>query len=237
MWNGQKVSVVCSTFHEKDSIRKAINDFFATGVVDEVVVVNNNAEPGTDEEIKKTKARLVYESKQGYGWGYRKALKEAKGDIIVMTEFDGTFVAKDINKLLSYSGDVDVVFGTRTTNTMILEGANMGLFLKLGNWAVAKLMEVLFNTTHLSDVGCTMRLIKRKALQKIERQFTVGGSFFGTEMMLLVISNKVPFVEIPVSYKARVGESQVTGSFWKSFFLGCRMILLILSYRARSLFR
>ena len=53
MYDGKKVSVALATYREKKSIRKAINDFFKTGFVDEVVVVNNNAEAGTDEEIKK----------------------------------------------------------------------------------------------------------------------------------------------------------------------------------------
>ena len=37
----------------------------------------------------------------------------------------------------------------------------MGLLLKWGNWAVAKLVEALFNTSHLSDVGCTYKLLHR----------------------------------------------------------------------------
>jgi len=35
------------------------------------------------------------------------------------------------------------VFGSRTVRIFILSGANMGLFLKWGNWAVAKLTELL----------------------------------------------------------------------------------------------
>jgi glycosyltransferase involved in cell wall biosynthesis len=235
MWNNQTVSVVCSTFREKKSIRSIIDGFFATGVVDEVVITNNNAEAGTDEEVRKTKARLVYEKRQGYGWGYRKALHEARGDLIVMTEMDGTFAPADIKKLLAYSADVDVVFGTRTTSSMIWKGANMGLFLKWGNWAVAKMIEFLFGTTHLSDVGCSMRLIKRKALKKIEPQFSVGKSHFGLEMMLLTVTNKLPFVEVPVNYRSRVGKSQVTGSFWKTLVLGFTMIFFILKHRLKAL--
>ncbi|MBA2468479.1 MAG: glycosyltransferase family 2 protein, partial [Chloroflexia bacterium] len=42
MWNGRTVSVVLGTYAERDSIREVIDGFFATGVVDEVLVVNNN---------------------------------------------------------------------------------------------------------------------------------------------------------------------------------------------------
>ncbi len=45
-----------------------------------------------------------------------------------------------------------------------------------------------------------------------------------------VIAHGIPFVEIPVNYHARVGESSVTGDFWKAFRLGVRMIGLVLAY-------
>ena len=49
--------------------------------------------------------------------------------------------------------------GSRTVSNFIWDGANMGWFLQWGNWAVAKFLEVLFNTSYLSDVGCTFRVI------------------------------------------------------------------------------
>ena len=84
MWNGQTVSVILGTYAERDSIREVINGFFDTGVVDEVVVVNNNAQEGTKEEVDQTAARQVFESKQGYGHSYQRGLREATGDLLVL---------------------------------------------------------------------------------------------------------------------------------------------------------
>lgn len=235
MWAGKKISVVFPTYNEKNSIRGAVNDFFSTGYIDEIIVVNNNAAEGTSEEVAKTKAKEIFETKQGYGYAIRRGLKEAKGDLIIISEPDGTFFGRDVIKLLAYSDDFNVVFGTRTSRNLILEGANMGIFLKWGNFFVAKLIEVLYNTTMLSDAGCTMRLLNRKALKKIQRQFSVGTSHFGVEMMLLVIKNKIKFIEIPVNYTKRVGKSSVTGSKLKAFFLGLTMIGLILRYKFKKI--
>jgi hypothetical protein len=63
-----------------------IDGFIDTGVVDEVLVVNNNAEAGTEEEIAKTKARQVFEPQQGYGHATRRGLLEASGELIVLAE-------------------------------------------------------------------------------------------------------------------------------------------------------
>jgi glycosyltransferase involved in cell wall biosynthesis len=231
MWNGQSVSVVFPTYNERASIRAAIEDFFASGLVDEIVVVDNNAAPGTRAEVAATAARLVHEPAQGYGHAIRRGLREATGDLIIISEPDGTFYGRDVLKLLAYSGDFEVVLGTRTGQATLLQGANMGLFLKYGNYAVAKLMEFLFNTVELSDVGCTMRLIRRPALERVIDQFQIGGSHFGPEFMLLVIRNRLKFIEIPVHYGPRIGESSVTGSFWKALRLGLQMIGLILRFR------
>src|SRR5439155_516152 len=46
LWCGQAVSVILPTYNERDSIRASIADFFNTGVVDEVIVINNNAADG-----------------------------------------------------------------------------------------------------------------------------------------------------------------------------------------------
>jgi len=234
MWHDKKVSVIFPTYNEKDSIRAAIEDFFACEHVDEIVVVNNNAAEGTDDEVSETRARLVHEDRQGYGHAIWKGLAEAEGDLLLIAEPDGTFSGHDVYKLLAYSDDVPVVFGTRTSREFVWEGANMGVLLKFGNWGVGKLMEFLFNTTILTDVGCSMRLLSREAYATIAPQFTIGGSAFGPQIMLLTILNKIPFTEIPVNYKRRVGESSVTGNLFRAALLGLEMTAMVLRYRLLS---
>ena len=230
MWHGRTVSVILMTYAEKDSIYDVIQGFFATGVVDEVLVVNNNAEPGTAEAVARTRARQVFERRQGYGHATQRGLAEASGDLLVLAEPDGTFLPGDIFKLLVYSDDCDVVLGTRTTRELIWRGANMGWFLKWGNWAVAKLVEGLFNTSHLSDVGCTYRLLTRGAYERVRGRFTVGGSHFGPELMLLCIVSGARVVEIPVNYLPRVGRSSVTGDLRRAVVLGLQMIGFVLRF-------
>lgn len=234
MWNQKAVSVILPTYNEKDSIRRVIRDFESLEIADEIIVVNNNAAPGTSEEVAGTSAREVLEPEQGYGAAIQRGFREARGDFLVVYEPDGTFMAHDIKKLLAYAEDFDVVYGSRTVKEFIWEGANMGLFLKWGNYAVAKLMEFLFNTTNLTDVGCTVRCIRKETLGEIAPFFKVKGNFFGPEMMLLSIIRSKKVVQIPVNYTHRVGLSAVTGNKWVAFKLGIQMILLILEYRFKS---
>jgi glycosyltransferase involved in cell wall biosynthesis len=203
-------------------------------VVDDIIVVNNNAEPGTSEEVAGTGAREVLEPIQGYGAAIRRGFRETTADLVIVCEPDGTFRGHDVLKLLAYTDDFEVVYGSRTTKELIWKGANMGIFLKWGNYWVAKLMEFLFNSTSLTDVGCTMRCVRSEALRRMEPFFTVDGSFFGPQMMVLSLLMKMKVLQIPVNYTKRVGKSSVTEDKVVAFFLGLRMIRLILTYRIRS---
>ena len=237
MYKGKKVSVVIPTYNEAQSIRSLIDGFFETGLVDEVVVVNNNALENTDEEVKKTKARLIYESKQGYGNAIMKGLKEAEGDLIVMTEADGTFRPRDIEKFLAYSFDFEAVLGTRTSRAAIYSGAFMPFPVRFGNWLWAKAVEILFNGPVLTDVGCTYKLINRKLLEEIKKYFDYsrGDGTFSPELMIWLLKHDKKIIEIPVIYQERIGKSGYTGSVWRAAKLGLKMLPVIIKYRFKKI--
>ncbi|MEK7623894.1 MAG: glycosyltransferase family 2 protein [Patescibacteria group bacterium] len=213
MWQNKPVSLVLATYREKNSIRAAIEDFLATGLIDEVIVVNNNAEPGTDEEVKKTPAKLLYETRQGYGYTYQTGMTAATGDYVIVAEPDGTFRGSDVERFLVYAKDFPVVFGTRTNQSSILNGAAMGLTRKLADVFVAKTIEVLYATNSLTDVGCTYKLFNKSAIDQIKGKWREGSPLFATELMLLTITERIPFIEIPITFGERVGESTLTARF------------------------
>jgi glycosyltransferase involved in cell wall biosynthesis len=231
MYGDKRVSVVLPAYNEEPHIRTAIDEFFLPGVVDEVLVVDNNSRDRTAEEALRTSARVVTESSQGYGFALRRGMREATGDLVILAEPDGTFVGRDILKLLAYSEDFDMVCGTRTTRELIWAQANMGWFLRVGNWAVAKLLQILHSGPSLTDCGCTLRLIHRSALERIDGQFTVGGSHFLPEMVMLCLKGGLRVIEVPVNYRGRVGESKITGTLKGTLTTGVRMIALVFRYR------
>jgi glycosyltransferase involved in cell wall biosynthesis len=235
VWSdGKRVSVIFPAYNEAANIARAVHDFRAIPVVDEVVVIDNNSRDGTGELARAAGARVVLEKKQGYGNALRRGLREATGDYVILAEPDGTFVAKDVVKLLAYADEFDMVMGTRTTRELIWDQANMGWFLRVGNWAVAKLLQMLFDGPSLSDCGCTLRLIRREALGRILDSLTVGGSHFLPEMVVLALLAGLRVIEVPVNYRGRVGESKITGSRVTTLKVGSRMIGLILDYRLKS---
>jgi glycosyltransferase involved in cell wall biosynthesis len=231
MWNGNKVTVVFPAYNEEDNITAAVNDFTAVDVIDEVLVVNNNSRDRTPERAAAAGARVVTETTQGYGAALRRGLCDAAGDYIILAEPDGTFVGRDVIKLLAYAADFDMVCGTRTTRELIWDQANMGWFLRFGNIIVAKFLQLLFNAPSLSDCGCTLRLIRREARDCIVDKLTVDASHFLPEMVIVALRQQLKVIEVPVNYRGRIGESKITGTLKGALKTGTNMIRLILRYR------
>lgn len=236
MWKHQTVQIVFPAFNEEESVQQAIEDFYATGFVDEVIVVDNNSTDGTREQVLSTRATCLSEQQPGYGAALITGLRAATADIVVTCEPDGTFSAQDLVKLLIYSDDYDVVFGTRTSKAAIWSGANMSWLLRIGNVAVAKLLEYLFNGPCLTDVGCSMKLIKRDVLALFVDKLSVRKSHFQPEFMILCILMSRKVIEIPVEYLPRKGVSKITGKLSKAVRLGMTMILFILKTRMTTIF-
>jgi glycosyltransferase involved in cell wall biosynthesis len=234
MWHGRTLAVILPTYREKESIAQTIRGFENLGIVDDILVVNNNAEPGTSEEVTTTGAREVLEPRQGYGAAIQRGLREVDTDLVCVCEPDGTFNPRDLLKLLPFTEECDFVVGSRTVSNFIWDGANMGALLRWGNWAAAKLIEVLFNTAYLSDVGCTFRVVSRARVADILAHAKTSGSAFGLEMLLLAVIRRSKVVQVPVNYYPRIGTSSVTGDPVKTARLAVSMLRMIAISRVQQ---
>lgn len=219
MYRGNSVTVVVPAYNEEETIGTVVEDFVAAEHCDEVVVVDNNCKDRTAEIAAAKGARVVSESKPGYGSALMGGMRAATGDYIVLTEADGSFKSADLIKLLVYLEDAGLVVGTRTTRQMVQQAANMGWLLRWGNVAMAKYLELcwyLSNEPRFTDVGCTYRALTRQTFEKIESSLTSAGPSFSPEMMCEALMKKCRCVEVPINYWPRLGgESKHSETFWK----------------------
>ncbi|MDD5529749.1 MAG: glycosyltransferase family 2 protein [bacterium] len=227
----EKICVAVTAYNDELSIGGAVKDFRQIPFVNEVIVVDNNCKDRTIEFAKKEGANIVVEEVQGYGAACMRGLKEAskRGDIIVLVEGDGTFSARDLNKFVSYLENADMVVGTRTTRELSSADCQMSWFIQYGNIFMAKLIQLVYFDTRLTDIGCTYRIIRKEALDKIIGQLKVTSNHFSCEMILIALKNKLKIIEIPITFRKRIGESKgVGGNMWRGLKTGFRMWWLIL---------
>ena len=232
------ISLIIPAYNEESSIEYVIDDF--KDKVSEIVVVNNNSKDNTEKIARQKGARVLTGNFKGYGGALKFGMDNAGGDIFILTEADGSFRAKDIEKILEYLKDADMVLGTRTTSQMIEQGANMNFILRLGNIIIAKLIELLWLRKHeprLTDVGCTYRGIWRSVYYEIRNSLRGRGPEFSPEMIIEAMRYNKRVIEIPVTYAGRIsGESKFSASILASLKTALRMLKLIFARKIIDIF-
>lgn len=238
MYDDHRVSLIIPAYNEESTVAEVIQDFKTQPSLDEIIVVDNNSKDRTVEIAKQEGARVIHETKQGYGNALRTGMDQAEGEILILSEADGSFRSSDVKKFLAYIEDADMVIGTRTTKQMIDQGARMNFVIRMANVLWAKLLQMLWfltNETRFTDVGCTYRAIWKKTYLKIRPGLQATGADFSPEMMAEALHQRVKIVEIPVRYYQRSGGvSKHSVSYYHLARTAMRMLVTVIRKKFES---
>ena len=232
MYKDYKTSLIIPAYNEEASIGYVIDEF--RNSVDEVLVVDNCSVDNTASIAENKGARVLTKKLKGYGDALKYGMDNASGDIFILTEADASFSVGDLPKIVEYLKDCDMVIGTRTTRQMVEQGANMGTVLRWGNVFAAKLVELLwiYLEPRFTDVGCTYRGIWKDAYLNIRDQLIGTGPEFSPEMMVEILRARQKVIEIPVTYRARIGGlSKHSGDLYGICKTAFKMALIVLRKR------
>jgi glycosyltransferase involved in cell wall biosynthesis len=180
-----------------------------TGLVHELLVVDNGSTDDTASVARRAGARVVAEPRRGYGYACAAGVAATSGDVLAFMDGDGSFVPSELVALLApiLDGSADLTLGTRMRGGMTA-GA-MPSHQRLGNQLVAWLMYRLYGL-HLTDLG-PFRVIRRDLLTTLDmREMTYG---WPVEMIVKAARQGARIVELPISYRPRsAGVSKVGGT-------------------------
>ena len=137
-----KVSVIIPTYNEEKNVEHVVNDYKKLKFVKEVFVIDNNSSDNTVEIAKKVGATVITKPiNKGFAdsciVGFEQSLK-SNSDIIVLTDCDRTFSAYDVDKMVPYLNNCDMVVGTRLIQVLLERGNQNGMFNTWGNFFIAK---------------------------------------------------------------------------------------------------
>lgn len=208
-----KVSIVIPALNEEGIVGRTvesipIENLKELGLETEIIVVDNASTDDTALEASAAGATVIYEEKRGYGNAYRRGLREASGDIIVMGDADGTYPFDQTHEFIQpiLTEDYEFVMGNRLAG-QIQKGAMPSLHKYIGNPMLTKMLNVLFNSD-LSDTHCGMRAFKSEVLDKIT--LNSPGMEFAIEMVIEIAENDIKVKEIPIEYRVRGGEAKLS---------------------------
>ena len=243
----RQICVIMPTFNEESTIKQVVEDFQRQNSVEHVVVIDNKSTDDTVKIAKDCGAKVIEKiENKGYSHSLVLGLKEAlktDANIITITESDGTFNGYDLEKMVPYLNNCDMVIGSRQNQVISEKGNQNSGFFVWANFLLAKLIQIKYlsldhmGIINLTDVGCIYRVIKRDALEKIISKLTypgsdrpVGGIGIGLYITMLGIEEDLKIIEIPVTFKRRIGKSKLTGTGKKKTInIGLRFLWLILT--------
>jgi len=244
--DNQKICVIMPTFNEELSIKKVVEDFQKQEYVEHVIVIDNKSTDNTVKIAKECGAKVIEKiENKGYSHSLVMGLNEAlktNANIVTITESDGTFNGYDLDKMIPYLNNCDMVVGSRQNQVISEKGNQNSGFFVWANFFLAKLIQIKYlsldhmGIVNLTDVGCVYRVIKRDALEKIIPKLTypgsdkpVGGEGIGLYITMLSIENDLKIIEIPITFNKRIGRSKITGvGTGKTIKIGLKFLWLIL---------
>src|SRR5438132_7906081 len=117
-----EVSVVLPCLNEAGSVAKcvceAIDTMADAGISGEIVVVDNGSTDGSRELAEAAGARVITESRPGYGRAVRTGIEASRGPIVVMGDADWSYDFTKLPLLVRpvQEGQADLVMGSRLNN-------------------------------------------------------------------------------------------------------------------------
>ena len=220
------ISVIIPVFNEESSIGRVLDDL-PQEKLKEIIVVDNACTDNTAEVAQKHGARVVEETRRGYGSACLKGISELNGtDVIVFIDGDYSDYPEELEKLVEpiKTGEADFVLGSR----MILPDSRAALLpqARYGN-QLATYLIILFFGYRFTDLG-PFRAIRYESL----KQLSMVDIDFGwtVEMQIKAVKHGLRIKEIPVHYRKRIGISKITGTISGTIRAGVKIIYTIFKY-------
>jgi len=226
-----KIVVIIPAYNEENSIAKVVHDIPA-GLVHEVIVVNNNSNDATDVNARNAGATILHEERPGYGYACLKGIEYAKQlqplpDIVVFIDADYSDHPEEMHLLVQpiLNERMDLVIGSRALGKK--EKGSMTIPQVFGNWLATRLLKTFYKVSY-TDLG-PFRAIRYDKLMEINMQDTTYG--WTVEMQVKAAKLKMKTVEVPVSYRKRIGISKISGTVKGTVLAGYKIITTIFKYR------
>src|SRR5262249_36933946 len=192
---------------------------------------DNGSTDRTAEIARGRGAIVVAEPRRGYGRACLTGIETVAArspvpDVLVFLDGDYSDHPEELPQLLApiVQGEADLVIGSR-----VLGAREPGALLpqaRAGNWIATRLIRALYGH-RFTDLG-PFRAIRWESLRALGMQDPDFG--WTAEMQLKALVRGLRIVEAPVSYRARIGRSKITGTLSGSVRAGWKILTTIVRH-------
>jgi glycosyltransferase involved in cell wall biosynthesis len=199
-----KLSVIIPAYNEVQTIQEILKRVQATGLADEILVVDDGSTDGSRDLLAKYAGEesirvILHERNQGKGKAVRTGIQNASGDLIIIQDADLEYDPREYPNLLRpiQEGIADVVYGSRFLGA----GRRPVLFWNMvANKILTLVTNILYNNI-LTDMETGYKLFKRQVVQNMILH--AHGFEFEPEFTAKILKSKARIYEVPITFNPR----------------------------------
>jgi glycosyltransferase involved in cell wall biosynthesis len=203
-------SIIVPCYNEEHAILSTLDQLTqaVTGRAYEIIMVNDGSSDATGEILARIAAErsdvrvFSHTRNRGYGAALKTGIRQAGGELIVITDADGSYPIERIPELVDRGADVDMVVGARTAAGVQYSKlrAFPKIFLRIwASWIARQ---------KIPDINSGLRVFRRDVAMKYFGILPNAFSFTLT-ITLATLTNFHAVVFVPITYHPRIGKSKI----------------------------
>lgn len=202
------LSVIIPSYNEEKRIPKTlqkVRDYLLRQKYDwEVLIVNDGSKDNTSKVIsdliKDWAGFRLIDNKENKGKGgvTKQGMLEAQGDWRLLTDADNSTDISEIEKLLPFSGDFDIIIGSRyldKDSIKVKQPFIRRIVSRIGNLLIRILLGI-----KMADTQCGFKLFSAKVAEEIFPLQTIERWGFDMEILAIAIKKSCKIKEVAVDW-------------------------------------
>ena len=191
-------------FNEQKTVEEIVRRVMATGIVYEIVIVDDGSDDGTQDILKKFDGRsdirvFYHDINHGKGAAVRTGIQNAEGDVLLIQDADLEYDPRDYPALLRplEEGLADVVYGSR-----FLGAARRPILFwnMVANKILTFVTNILYNNI-LTDMETGYKIFRKAVVEDLP--IHARGFEFEPEFTAKILKRKVRIFEVPITFNPR----------------------------------
>lgn len=223
-----RIDVIIPALDEEQALPRVLSEI-PRPPVRRIVVADNGSSDATARVALEHGAEVVHEPERGYGAACLRALSHLAPDppeVIVFLDGDYSDHPAELPLLVDpiAANQADLVIGSRARGRR--ERGALSLQQQVGNAIACRALRGLYGAQY-TDLG-PFRAIRWETLQSLRMRDRNFG--WTVEMQIKAAQQRVRALEVPVSYRPRIGASKVSGTLRGSVGAGVKILWLLGRY-------
>lgn len=234
MYLDKKVIVVMPAYNAAQTLRKTYDEVMAQGLVDQVIVVDDNSSDETVAIAKSLPNTIVHSHDKNMGYGcnqkscYKLALEES-ADIVIMVHPDYQYTPKLIPAMASMIGNelYHCVLGSRILGGYALKGG-MPLWKYVANRFLTFTENILIGAK-ISEYHTGYRAFSKELLRALPLEANSDDFVFDNQMLAQIVWENYTIAEVSCPTKYFAEASSI--NFFRSVQYGIGCLITAFTFR------